>query len=147
MTESRSCRGQILNITAAPHLVDVEIEHQHAAHSSPPQQLHGGHGQVIQDAEAAAVGREGMVGSPRGVHRQPMLQRQLRGQQRACVALFAEVTGLSFCMCGVIMKQKVRLPECWLLSLFPISSKVYDLAVTETCILDPTGSGTSTQVD
>ena len=135
------------NILAVSHLVDVEIEHEHAAHSSPPQQLHGSHSQVIKDAEAAAVGRESMVGSPRGVHRQPMLQRQLRGQQRACVALFAQVIGLPFCLCGVMVKQQLWLSECWQLCLFPISSKVYDLAITEICILNSTSSGTSTQVD
>ena len=57
-------------------LVHIEIHHQQPLHQTLVQQHLGGNGDVIEDAEAAAVVGEGVVGPPRQMAGQTMLQRQ-----------------------------------------------------------------------
>ena len=56
-----------------PHLMHVQIQHQDSVHILPVQQHLSSDCQVIQDAEAGAEGREGMVGASRCVAGQAML--------------------------------------------------------------------------
>ena len=56
-----------------PHLMNVQIQHQDSIHGLSVQQHFSSDCQVIQDAEAGAEGREGMVGAPRCVAGQAVL--------------------------------------------------------------------------
>ena len=57
-------------------LVHVEVHHQQLAHQSFGEQHPGGDGHVVEDAEAAAVVGEGVVGAAGQVAGQAVLQRQ-----------------------------------------------------------------------
>ena len=65
-------------------LMHIKVKNQHSSHLAGLQQGLRGHRKVVEHAEAAARGAGRVVRAARGVAGQPVLQRQLRGQQRAC---------------------------------------------------------------
>ena len=67
--------------------MDIQIQDQHPLHAPLLQEDPRGNGQVIDDAEAGARIREGVVRASCCVAGQPVLQGQPRRQQRPCGAL------------------------------------------------------------
>jgi len=76
----RTAEAQHASQTRAhTRLVDVQVQHQHPLHRTAPQQLVRGVREVVQDAVAAAMVPEGVVGAARCVEGQALLERQLGG--------------------------------------------------------------------
>ncbi len=64
-------------------LVHVQVHHQHLPHQALGQQHPGRHGAVVEDAEAAAMQREGVVGAAGQVAGQAVAQGQPGREHRA----------------------------------------------------------------
>ena len=68
---------------SAMHLMHIQVQDEHALHSSFLQQHRGGDGKVVEDAEARAGGRERVVRAAGCVACKAVLQCQPSRQQRA----------------------------------------------------------------
>ena len=62
----------------------VQVQHKDPLHSPLQQKLPSRHCDVVQEAEPRAAVWEGMVGAPRSVHCQAVLQGQAGPQKRPC---------------------------------------------------------------
>ena len=60
----------------------IQVDHHQALHRSVLQQHPGGHGTVVEDAEAAAIVRERVMRASRQMAGQAMLKRQASRQHR-----------------------------------------------------------------